>query len=432
MERFIIKGGRPLKGEIAVQGAKNAATPILVACLLTDKPCFIDNLPLIEDVFRIIEILKSLGVKIQWQGKRRIKIQAVDLNPRKINQDLVCRLRSSILLLGSLITRFNKFKLPQPGGCIIGARIIDPHFEALRALGVKISEAERNYLIERKNFTGTEILMSEFSVTATENVLMASVLAKGKTIIKCAATEPYIQDLGYFLKKMGARISGLGTHTLVVEGVKKLKGAEHFLIADPIEMGTFLSLAGTVKGRLIIRNVIPEFIESELLKFKEANLGFELKNLKKFSQGWGYKIGQIETWSLGRLKAVKKVHNMPYPGFAADLLPPFAVMLTQAEGTSLVHDWMFEGRLKYIDELNKMGANAVICDPHRALITGPTSLYGTRITSYDLRAGASLIIAALAAEGESEITEAYQVDRGYERIGERLSKIGADIQRVNG
>jgi UDP-N-acetylglucosamine 1-carboxyvinyltransferase len=431
MDKFVIKGGRSLKGIIEVKGAKNAATPILAACLLTEQPCVIDNLPLIKDVFRMIEILKSLGVRIQWQGKRRIKVQAANLNSRKMNRDLVCRMRSSILLMGSLITRLKKFNLPQPGGCIIGARIVDPHLEALRALGVKITEKEKTYFIERKDLVGTEILMSEFSVTATENALMASVLAKGKTIIKCAAAEPYIQDLGHFLKKMGAKISGLGSHTLVIEGVKKLKGARHFLIADPIEMGTFLSLSGAVRGRLTIKNVIPEFIESELLKYKEANLSFKIKNLKKFSQGWGYKVGQIETWPSGRLKAVKKVHNMPYPGFAADLLPPFAVMLTQAEGTSLIHDWMFEGRLKYINDLNKMGAKAVICDPHRVLITGPTPLYGTKITSYDLRAGATLIIAALAAKGRSDIFDADQVDRGYERIEERLQKLGADIKRID-
>jgi UDP-N-acetylglucosamine 1-carboxyvinyltransferase len=431
MGKFIIEGGKPLKGQIGVAGAKNAATPILAACLLTTEPCLIENLPLITDVFAMIEILKSMGVKVNWLGKRSLRIQAPkDLNLEKINQDSVCKMRSSILLLGALISRFKKFSLPQPGGCIIGARPIDSHLDALESLGVKILVKDRCYFVEKKELVGNEITMKEFSVTATENTILAAVLAEGRTIIKCAAAEPYVQDLCYFLRKMGAKISGIGTHTLIIEGVKKLKGAQHFLIYDPIEMITFLSLAGAVKARMTIKNVIPEFIQSELVKFEEVNLAFKIKNQKIFKKGWNYQVADVEVWPSGHLLAVKKVHNMPYPGFAADGLPPFAVLLTQAEGTSLVHDWMFEGRQKYIDELNKMGANAIICDPHRALITGPTPLYGTKITSFDLRAGATLIIAALVAKGQSEINNVQQVDRGYEMIEKRLKKIGASIRRI--
>lgn len=412
-------------------GAKNAVTPILAACLLTSEPCVIDNVPLIEDCFRMLDIFISIGARVEWLDKRKLRITADNLDLQKMDRQVVSKLRSSILLMGALTARFKNFKLFQPGGCIIGARTVEPHIQALGALGVKVYEQERNYFVERDILKGAEILLNEFSVTATENVLMAAVLARGRTVIKCAAAEPHTQDLCYFLKKMGAKISGIGTHTLTIDGVKKLKGADYFLIYDYIEMGSFLSLAGAVKGKLLIKNVIPEFIECELSKFQEANLNFKIKNLRKFSKGWGYKIGDVEVLPSGGLRAVRKVHNMPYPGLAADFLPPFAAMLTQAEGTSLIHDWMYEGRLQYINELNKMGANAVICDPHRALITGPVPLYGTEITSYDLRAGAALIIAALAARGKSEISEVYQVDRGYEKIEERLARIGADIKRVN-
>jgi len=434
MEKFVINGGKPLKGTIEVRGAKNAATKILAACLLTEEPSIIDNLPLIEDVFRMIEIMESMGAKVKWLDKRQIKVEAKNLDPSKMNYDLICQMRSSILLMGALIGRFSEFKIPQPGGCIIGSRPVEPHLNALKALGVEIEQKNNFYYLKRKKLIGQKIVMSEMSVTATENALLASVLANGVTTIKCAAAEPYICDLGYFLNKMGAKISGLGTHTLIVKGVKKLrgnlKGTRHFLMPDPIEMGTFISLAVASRGEIIIKNIVPEFIEAELLKFKEANANFKLSQSRNFSPGWGYKIAEIKIKPTTQLKAVKKVHNMPYPGFAADNLSPFAVLMTQAEGTSLIHDWMYENRLKYIDELNKMGANAIICDPHRALITGPTPLYGTKITSFDLRAGISLIIAALIAKGQSEILDAYQVDRGYERIEERLENLGADIRRV--
>ncbi|MFH1612004.1 MAG: UDP-N-acetylglucosamine 1-carboxyvinyltransferase [bacterium] len=432
MDKFIIHGGKTLKGEIEVVGAKNATTPILAACLLTDKPCIIDNLPLIEDCFRMLDIFEDMGVDVEWLGKHKVKITADKISPQKIDRKVVGQLRSSILLLGPLSTRFKNFKLPQPGGCVIGARTTMPHTNALNALGINIKEQERDYLIKRKELSGTDISMNEFSVTATENVLMAAVLAKGRTIITYAAIEPHVQDLCYFLKKMGAKISGIGSYTLVVDGVDKLNGTDHFLIYDPIEMCSFISLAGATKGSITIKNIIPEFIGCELNKFREVGLNFEIKNRRKFRKGWGYEIADIEILPTGNLRAVRKAHNMPYPGFAADNLPPFAAMMTQAEGTSLIHDWMFEGRLRYIDDLNKMGANAIICDPHRALITGPVSLYGTSVTSYDLRAGMTLIIAALIAQGETEISEVYQVDRGYEKIEERLQKLGADIKRVEG
>lgn len=430
MSKFIVNGGKPLKGTIEVKGAKNAATKILAACLLTADKCIIENLPEIEDVFRMMEIIESMGAKIERKEAGKIIIQAKDIDPLKMNYDLVCKMRSSILLMGALIARCDNFKIPPPGGCIIGARSIEAHLNVLSALGANIKQEDNFYCLQRNHLSGVEIVMPEISVTATENAIFGAVLAKGQTIIKCAAMEPHVQDLCYFLNKMGANISGIGTHTLIINGVAKLSEAKHFIISDPIEMCTFISLAAATRSEIKIKNAVPEFIEVELLKFKEANVNFKINNVEKFSSGWGYKIAELNIFPSTQLKAVKKVHNMPYPGFSADSLSPFAVLMTQADGISLIHDWMYEGRLKYIDELNKMGANAVICDPHQALITGPTPLYGKKITSFDLRAGAALIIAALVANGETEIDNIYQVDRGYEKIEERLQGLGADIKRV--
>ncbi len=419
-----------MAGEIEVRGAKNSAMAILSACLLTKELCFIENIPLIEDVFRILEIFKSLGAKTEFVGERALKIEAKNLNPEKMDYQQVKKLRASVLLMGPLIARFPDFKIPYPGGCQIGARIIDPHLDVLEKLGAEIDFDQEFFYLKRKKIKGAKIVMTEMGVTPTENAIMAAVLAEGKTIIKCAASEHYVQDLCHFLRKMGAKISGVGAHELIIEGGKKLEGAKHFIMPDPIEAGTFLSLLASTKSRGVIRNASPEFLEFELLKFKEANVNFEIIQERNFKKSWGYKLADIKVEPSLKLKAVKKVHNMPYPGFSADLIQPFAVLMTQAEGTSLIHDWMFDGRLKYIDDLIKMGANAVVCDPHRVLITGPTPLKGTAISSFDLRAGASLIIAALTAYGQTEISDIYQVDRGYEKLEERLQNLGADIKRV--
>ncbi|MDP1629204.1 MAG: UDP-N-acetylglucosamine 1-carboxyvinyltransferase, partial [bacterium] len=361
-------------------------------------------------------------------GHFRICAKNADIT--KINSDLIAKMRSSILILGPATARFGYLKFPHPGGCQIGSRIIDPHLLALTELGAQVEACKGVYELSCKKLKGVELVMDEFSVTATENALMAAVLAEGRTTIKCAASDFYVQDLACFLRKMGAKISGIGAHRLIVDGVEKLRGVNYSIMPDPIEMGTFVSLLAATKSRGIVKNFVPEFLEIELLKFKEANVNLGIQDLRRANGGWDYKIGELVINSATNLKAVKKVHNMPHPGFTADLIQPFAVLMTQAEGTSLVHDWMYEGRLKYIDELIKMGANAVICDPHRALITGPTPLYGTNISSFDLRTGATLIIAALVAQGETVINNTYQVDRGYEKIEQRLQQLGADIKRI--
>jgi len=431
MGKFVIEGGKKLSGEIEVYGAKNVALPILAASMLTKEKSVIDNLPTIGDVNSLMNIMKSMGVKITFLGKNKVEIDPSEVNPKNLNLDIVTQIRSSVFLLGALPARCKEFKLTRPGGCQLGARILDPHLDALKAIGIKIKKDGNMFHITNNNKVkkDREVTLSEMSVTATENAVLAAVLAPGKVDIYDAASEPYISDLCAFLNKMGAKISGAGTHHITIEGVLELHGAHHFIMYDPIEMGTFLALGAATKSHIKIKNFIPEFIRLELLKFKEANVKFNLHNLREFEEGWGYKICDLEVFP-SDLKAVKKIHNMPYPGITPDMLPIFTVLMTQAQGVSLIHDWMYEGRMKYIDELNRMGADAFMCDPHRALITGPTKLEGKDITSFDLRAGATLIIAALIADGKSIINNAYQVDRGYANIEKRLKKLKANIKRV--
>ncbi len=419
MQKFIINGGKRLEGTIDVRGSKNAATPILSACLLTQEECIIDNIPVISDVLKMIEILQSMGVEIEWLEEHKVRVKAgSNVDPEKMDFSIVGHMRSSILLLGSLLARFKKFKIRQPGGCIIGSRPVGVHFEALEALGTKITQEKEYYCFKADRLIGKTIILKEFSVTATENLMMAAALAEGTTTIKIAAIEPHVQDLARFLIKMGARIKGLGIHTIEIKGVEKLHGASHKIISDPIEAGTFAILAAATKGKVRINNVNLHELDLVLEKLKEMGVKLETGENKL-----------LISPSI-KLNSVKKIEARTYPGVPTDLQAPFGVLATQADGTTLIHDTMYEGRMGYINELNKMGANAIICDPHRALITGPTPLYGQDITSFDLRAGATLIIAALLAEGQSTINKIEQIDRGYEKIEERLRNIGADIERM--
>lgn len=426
--KFLINGGNKLKGEIEVLGSKNAATPILAATLLTDKECIIDNVPLIEDVFRLIEILKHLGAEVDFVGERKLKIKAKNIDPEKLSEAKVGKLRSSVLLMGPLLARFKKIKIQKPGGCFIGNRPLDAHLEAFVDLGAEISQDGNFFDIELKNKPQNEVVLREFSVTATENALMFASLLPQKTIIKIAATEPHVQDLIKFLKTMGAKIKLKDSHTIEVEGLfagrhgmKTVSGAKHKIIPDQIETGTFLVLGGLVGSDVLVKNCRVDHLDLILKKLKEFNVDFKIENNKDRTD--------IRMKSNYPLKAAK-VQTMPYPGMPTDLQSILGVLATQAQGTSMIHDPLFEGRFKYLDELSKMGANIVICDPHRALVTGHTPLYGTSISSYDLRAGASLIIAGLIASGETVINDTYQIDRGYEKIDERLQRIGADIKRI--
>lgn len=416
MSRFIIEGGQELKGEIEVRGMKNAATPILASTLLISDTCVLENVPLIADFLNLIEILKSLGSKIEFIEEHTVKINNQSVNLKSLDKELIKKMRSSILLMGPLLARFGQVEIPEPGGCIIGNRPIDSHLYALEKLGAQIEKEENFYGLRTKGLIGKEIVMPEFSVTATENAIMAAVLAKGKTIIKIAAAEPHVQDLCNFLNKAGAKIGGIGTHTLEIEGVKKLKGVEYRIIPDQIEAGTLAVIGALNRGEIMIKNIVPEHLDIILLKLRQIGVNFELEG------------NSLRICHTTKLKAFN-LQTLPYPGFPTDLQAPFGVLATQCQGTSLIKDPMYEGRLGYIQELTKMGANAIIADPHRVIITGPTPLYGQEIKTPDLRAGATLIIAGLIAHGQTIINQAEIIDRGYEKIDERLAKLGAKIRR---
>lgn len=421
-EKFIIKGGKPLKGEIEVGGSKNAAFPILVASILTKEPCTIGNIPLIEDVFKMIDILKVLGADIQWIGKRKIKIQCKNIDPKKLPHKIVSHFRGSVLLWGALLARFDNFKTKSPGGCIIGARPLDTHFDIFSQMGVDVSQKRKFYHFKKINTDklkdNQEVILDEFSVTATENALLFSSALENKIVLKIADQDYQVQELVKVLNKMGAKIKFLGSHIFEIKGSKNLKGFTHELVADPIEAGTFIIAVLATKGEVLVKNVEMEYLTLFLKKMKNFGANFE------FPDGNSVKVLYSPKLIIG------KIQSMPYPGIHTDLQPEFGILATQTKGATLIHDPLYEGRLKYLEELNKMGADIIFCDPHRAIINGPTHLHGIELPSLDLRSGAALIIAGLVAQGVTIINNAYQVDRGYEKIEERLQKLGADIKRV--
>ena len=418
MDHFEIIGGKKLTGTIDVRGSKNATTPILAATLLTKKECILDNLPLIEDVFRMLEILESMGAEIKWLGERKISVKNEKIDPGKMDVEKVKQLRSSILLLGSLSARFNNFKLYHPGGCVIGKRPLGTHFEAVRNLGVEIKQNDKFYNISAKNRKNSKVVLRELSVTATENAMMLAAGMSGKTIIKIAACEPHVEDLGRFLILLGAKIKGLGTHSMEIIGSKNLHGAKHKIIPDANEAATFLIMAVATGSSIKVNNT------------REEHLDLVLEKLREFGANFKISKNYIEVIPAKNLKAVSKIDTRTYPGVPSDVQAPFGVLATQAEGETLIFDTIFEGRFNYLSELEKMGAKVKILNSHQAVICGPTKLKGKKITSFDLRAGVSLIIAALLAKGKTEIEEIYQVDRGYEKIEERLKKMGASIERI--
>jgi UDP-N-acetylglucosamine 1-carboxyvinyltransferase len=401
-----------------VRGSKNATTPILAATLLTTEKCVISNIPLIEDVFRLLEILESMGVEVKWLGKRKISVQAKSISPENMNFELVRKIRSSILLLGSMSARFDSFRIAHPGGCVIGARPMGTHFDALAKMGVNVRQNDGFYLVEAKGRKNAKIVLQEFSVTGTENAMMLAAGIPGKTVIKIAAAEPHVEDLGNFLIAMGAKIKGLGTHTLEIIGTKKLRGASHQIIPDSIEAATFLIMGVATGSAIKVKNAREEHLDLVLEKLREFGANFKIsKNI-------------IEVIPAKKIVAVSKVDTRTYPGIPTDAQSLFGVLATQAEGKTLIHDSLYEGRFNYAKEIMKMGAKSKALNVHQAIIEGPTKLKGRVITSYDLRAGAALIIAALVAEGKTIINNIYQVDRGYEKIEERLQALGADIKRI--
>jgi len=405
-----------LEGKIRIAGMKNAATPILAACLLADKPCVIKNIPDIADVRIMIEILKSLGLGVSFENHTVTTLPG-KINLKKVDEHLIKKLRSSILLLGPLIAKLGNVVLPEPGGCIIGKRPIDTHLYALEALGASIKHQNGKIILKARELVGKTIILPEFSVTATENLLMAASLARGKTIIKMAAIEPHIEDLIKFLNTLGAKIKMSAGHTIIVDGVKKLGGGEHAVIPDSIEAGTLAVAALVTKGKITLEGVNHEHMEAVYSLLQR--MGAKIEKNKS----------SVTIFGENRLNEFK-LQALPYPGFPTDLQAPFGLLATQCHGTSLIHDPMYEGRLSYINELIKMGAVATVCDPHRVLVSGPTKLYGTEIKGLDLRAGATLVLAGLIAKGKTMVDGAENLDRGYERFDERLRSLGADIERV--
>jgi len=415
---FIIQGQKPLEGEVEISGYKNAAGPILAATLLSEEEFIIRNLPLVKDILALIEILEKLGSKIEWIDKNSIKIKNKDINPENLDFEKVKESRVSVLLIGPLLARFGNFKISRPGGDKIGLRPITTHLDAFRKLGASFEEDESFYYFKGKNLEPQIIILKEFSVTATENLMMAVSLLEGETVIKMAAIEPQIQDLGNFLKKMGVGVSGLENHTIKINGKKILKGVEHSIISDPTEVATFIIAGSLTPGEIIIKNVIHDHIYSVVDKFKEINLDIKEVDENSLSVKFFPKLNSA------------KIQALPFPGFPTDVLPLVVILLTQAEGRSLIHDPLYENRLNYIQELRKMGADIEIVDPHRAFVFGKTNLKGIEINSWDIRAGASLVLAGLLAEGKTTLRNVYQVDRGYEAIDEKLKKLGASIERT--
>lgn len=434
-EIFQIKGGKQLSGEITPQGAKNEALQILCAVLLTADPVRITNIPDIKDVNLLIKILGDLGVKVKKNGKGdyTFKADSIDLEYIKSNEFKKngSRLRGSIMLLGPMIARFGEAYMPIPGGDKIGRRRLDTHFQGFVELGADFSfnDEEGLYSLKANGLNGKYILLEEASVTGTANVIMAAVLAKGKTQIYNAACEPYLQQLCKMLNRMGAKIEGIGSNLLTIEGVEALTGTEHTMLPDMVEIGSWIGLAAMTKSEITIKNVNWEMLGVIPDTFRKLGIQIEQK-------GDDIYIPAQESYEIQKFidGSILTIADAPWPGFTPDLLSIILVVATQAKGSVLVHQKMFESRLFFVDKLIDMGAQIILCDPHRAVVIGldhTTPLRGTKLISPDIRAGNALLIAALSADGVSTIHNIEQIDRGYENIEERLKGIGAEIERIN-
>lgn len=417
MARYIIDGGVPLRGTVEAAASKNSILPIMAATLLTDDVCVLRNVPQITDVIVMGNLLRRLGANVEGLGGKTLRICCRGVSETELAADLVGRMRASVVLIAPLLARLGCARSAHPGGCVIGRRDIDTHLEALKALGARVREVHGTYIVEADQLRGASIFLDEASVTATENTVMAAALAHGSTVVKHAACEPHVVDLCNFLVKMGARIEGIGSNVIHVEGVDGLHGAEHDIISDHIDVGTFAVAAAVTGGEVTIRNVIPETMEMAALILMRM----------------GVEVQTVDTSMVvrpGRLVGMRKIGTDPWPGFPTDLASVMIVLATQAAGTTLIHDWMYEGRMFFVDKLVGMGASIVLCDPHRCVVTGMTPLHGRTAYSPDLRAGAALTLAALAAEGRSEIHDIELVERGYENFVDRLSALGARIEKA--
>ena len=426
MEKFVIDGGVPLSGTVVPAGNKNGALPIIAAALLTADEVVISNVPRISDVESLVELLEGLGVEVEWRDANELVLCAAGATAdAEIDRAQATRIRASFLLAGPLLARFGRAVMPPPGGDVIGRRRLDPHLDAFSALGASVTQ-DRDIVIEAPaGLTAGRVFMDEPSVMATENALMAAALTPGETVIGNAACEPHVQDLCRMLVKMGADVRGIGSNVLTVTGCPELGGCRHQVAPDHIEIGSFMALAGVTGGEMRIVDTEPDDLAMIRIVFGKLGLASELDGADVVVPG-GQKL--VASRDVGEYKA--KVQDGPWPAFPADLTSIAVALATQSEGSVLIHEWMFENRLIFTDKLVLMGADITLCDPHRAIVSGPSRLRGDRLESPDIRAGMAMLIAALCAEGRSEIGNIGQIDRGYERIDERLRDLGARIERA--
>ncbi|MFW5683229.1 MAG: UDP-N-acetylglucosamine 1-carboxyvinyltransferase [Spirochaetota bacterium] len=426
MDRYIIEGSYPIRGRIRASGNKNAALPCIAATLLSDEPIVLKNIPDIEDVHVMFEILAELGATVErLDGHGEWRVTSHDITTSEVPFQLAKRIRASILLAGPMLARTGRVQLPPPGGDVIGRRRLDTHFLALSALGAQV-EIDGVFNLTANKLVGVEIFLDEASVTATENAIMAAVLAEGRTVIQNAASEPHVQDLCMMLNSMGARITGIGSNILTINGVSRLGGTEFKIGSDFMEVGSFIGLAAVTRGELIIEDAAPQNLKMVRLAFGKLGIHWE-------RDGDDIRISAGQTLrvvpDMGGM--IPKIDDAPWPGFPPDLTSIITVVATQVEGTVLIHEKMFDARMFFVDKLIAMGARIVLCDPHRAVVSGPSRLSGSEMTSPDVRAGMAMVIAAICAEGTSVIHNVYQIERGYEDLVGRLRQLGAQIERGN-
>ncbi|GAB4416536.1 MAG: UDP-N-acetylglucosamine 1-carboxyvinyltransferase [Anaerolineae bacterium] len=427
MESFIIEGNAPLDGVVTPSGNKNAAFPLISAALLTDQPVTLRNLPNIGDVRTMLNIVEDLGVEVTRHDAHNVTLRAGKLRTTTPDPTRFAKIRGALVLMGSLLAREGEVRLAQPGGDQIGRRRVDTHIMALQALGARF-EYNGNFVLTAPELRGRDILLDEASVTATENAILAGVRAEGETIIRNAASEPHVQDLCHMLNRMGANIHGVGSNTLTIQGVKSLDGVEYTLGPDYLEIGSFIALSAVTRGEILIKNAAPEHLRMTLMVYERLGIVPEVRGQDLFLPD-----NQLLVVMPDIGNAIPKIDDAPWPAFPADMMSVTLVAATQATGTVLFHEKMYESRLYFVDRLISMGARIVLCDPHRALVQGPSTLRGDRqgISSPDIRAGIALLIAALCAEGQTVIHNIGQIDRGYENIEGKLLELGAKIKRVS-
>ncbi len=426
MQKFVIEGGVPLSGTIVPAGNKNGALPILAACLLTEDEVILHNVPRIRDVEAMTLLLEDLGARVEWLGAGEVSVNASGVDRHEVDRELAERMRASFLLAGPLLARFGRAVMPPPGGDVIGRRRLDPHLDAFRTLGASVRPGCDITLEAPLGLMPCDFLMDEPSVMATENALMAAALTRGPTVIRNAASEPHVQDLARMLEQMGAAIDGIGSNVMTVHGTGALRGCTHTIAPDHIEIGSFMALAGVTGGELVVKDTRPEDLRMIRMVFERLGLRSELRGAEVIVPGNQKLVIRNDAGDY-----MPKVEDGPWPSFPADLTSIAVALATQAEGSVIIHEKMFENRLFFTDKLQLMGAAITICDPHRAIVVGPRRLRGQRVDSPDIRAGMAMLIAALCADGATEIGNVSQIDRGYERIDERLRELGARITRVD-